>query len=48
MEQHIQLHGFAFQKREYIGFTTNPGKYLDYHIKGEKLHLVAYLARRIS
>ncbi|MFM1652882.1 MerR family transcriptional regulator [Brevibacillus sp. B_LB10_24] len=48
MEQHIQLHGFAFQKREYIGFTTNPGKYLDYHIKGEKLHLVAYLARRVS
>lgn len=46
LDQQMQLHGFQLAENDLIGYTTNPGKYLDYHVEPEKLYLNTYQARR--
>ncbi|MGO0061381.1 MerR family transcriptional regulator [Brevibacillus fluminis] len=46
LDDQMKQYDFMLAENELIGLTTNPGKYLDYHVDREKLYMNAYMARR--
>ncbi|WP_338749210.1 MerR family transcriptional regulator [Bacillus sp. FJAT-52991] len=44
VEEKLNESGFKITEKEYLGFITNPGEYVEFHIKKEKMHFSAYVA----
>lgn len=44
LENNLASGGFTLVESEEMGYTENPGEYIDYHDKNEKLHCVTYAA----
>lgn len=42
----LVANGFEKVGQDYMGFTTDPGSYLDYHLEQERIHLASYYGRR--
>lgn len=44
VEGNLSEYGFKVTEKEYLGFVTNPGEYIEFHVEKEKIHFSAYLA----
>ncbi|WHY80743.1 class I SAM-dependent methyltransferase [Siminovitchia fortis] len=47
LRNNLSSGGFTLIENEMIGYTENPGDYIDYHYENEKLRCVAYAAEKI-
>jgi hypothetical protein len=45
-ESNLSSGGFQMAEKEDMGYTENPGEYIDYHVENEKLHCMAYVAEK--
>ncbi|VEF49260.1 MerR family transcriptional regulator [Bacillus freudenreichii] len=48
LKNNLSSGGFTLIESESMGYTENPGEYIDYHEKNEKLHCIAYTAEMKS
>ncbi|WP_088072030.1 MerR family transcriptional regulator [Gottfriedia luciferensis] len=44
MEENLSFNGFQIEHSENIGYCKDPGPFFDYHVIGEKFHMLMYLA----
>ncbi len=44
LEDKLKENGFKVTEKEYIGYITNTGNYVEFHVENEKMHFSAYLA----
>lgn len=44
LEEKLNENGFKVTDKEYLGFITNTGKYVEFHVENDKMHFSAYLA----
>lgn len=48
LESNLEKEGLQIHSQTIIGSTDNPGVFLDYHEKGEKINLLGYFAEHMS